>query len=249
MPFPHLSIQELIFLVYSVSETVLLTHFTLTWHNYSSVQTKSGNSSHETRQIQVAVIIELLILAGVAYDNLVLGLGRLLSNWNDKKNDDREDTENQTTLLYYLSWPRFILHSTVLPFNFLSVALVGHRSNVQWLSNINVVYGIAGFSVLLALHGIVDCLGKLTLVLVTKDDGLIHYSGRNGSAASLLSAIGVTVFAIIVGTYMLPEENRIALGGIVMLLLAALPGRYRLLLTNLGEMVFISSQLHVLLGF
>lgn len=230
-----LSFEEAVLATYGVIATVLLIHYaSMPLHSPLEDAKTDDHTKH-----RVGVLIELSILAGIAYDNFILSLGRMIRTHPHKgKRSKKPD------LLRLLSWPRFFLHSALLPLNFVSLALLGQREGVTWLASDNVILVIAILSGFLSAYGVYE---SFLLKLIPAKNGVVRYRiDGPGAFVGVAVAIGVTLFAIVVGSSMWlahPREYGVLFGGILTLGLASLPGRFAMVLANLGELVFLITQI------
>jgi hypothetical protein len=132
------------------------------------------------RQHTLSTAILIGISFGLFYDNLILGLGTWLG---------------EGALLFWLSWPRFILHQLVLPWMILAVYDQARLTGANWTKW---RWG-RGTAVLLSL--LVMGLGFLTRLLPVQlepelMDGVVRYVARNVSGPPIVSIVSIGLVGV-----------------------------------------------------
>ena len=194
----------------------------------------------ERPNIRCAAAITALTTAGLVYDNGIIALGGVIG---------LGDT------LTVLSYPRYVLHALVTPMMVFAMVQIAGAGDIRLAQNSAVRWGAGLVALALIPVGVMHDLVDLQLYPACMQ-GVVRYS-TSVSALALCSpeqavipsrgpglAPLVSVFTVLVLGGMLWWQRRwpwAFLGGLIMLVAAALPAsRYGLVPGNGGEVFFVA---------
>ncbi|KAL0486533.1 7 TM domain-containing transmembrane protein [Acrasis kona] len=193
--------------------------------------------------------IVLVLLIGLIYDNFIIAASRNLTNLLSN------------TSMQKLHFPRYILHSLVLPLCLINLAHYGERfTGSAWFAPPLVVLCLV--VLILDVKHLKDC-NKLTYtsikIIVDNNTGMAKAqlfdpaSERKDLLYSIAPAIIVTLSSILIGFIIMIQTGgrhwALFAGGLVMLLLAGSPSKnhhVKSLLSNIGELFFMLGYIYTL---
>lgn len=173
--------------------------------------------------------IDLIIISfteiGLIYDNFVLLFGSLL----------------QENTLRTLSYPRYFMHGVILPFlYFVLMKYLKTFSNFPYFLEVGLYLAVPAMSYLGFKH-------YTELELIKKESvGITSMKSKN--PPSLFPVISLIFFGIYVGilAYSRISRPELIVGCLIMFFLAAVPGQYRDVVSNIGEVFFMGGIIYAL---
>ncbi len=163
-------------------------------------------------------IFPLIVIAGIIYDNLIIGFGAYIG---------------EGELLKMLNVPRFAIHAFFTPLIMIFGFGVARRCGVGFAQSRNWHIAICVFTTLMVLLGIYEELIKMNLV-VKIEDGTIRY--KNDPSSPPIPAIMTIIVAMILGIFVWVKTKKpwYFLGSLLMFILAPLAPKF-VWAGNLGE--------------
>lgn len=163
-----------------------------------------GNLVHAIQNSSLPITVGtsslLFVSASVAYDNLIIGLGDILF-------PEARTNDTQYTILKWLSYPRFVLHASGVPFLSTTVAEIGQYSGVEWLDNILIQNGIVGVSIVVALASRVEFFRSPGIELKDTSDSppnalerqLLWFTYKEPEFIYVLPSLLLALWSLVVG--------------------------------------------------
>jgi hypothetical protein len=179
------------------------------------------------RNRSIYTAVAALVIFGLFYDNLIIGLGRSIG-------------EGQA--LQSLNAGRFIIHALVTPLLIMFAVATAQRLGLGWAQS-RTTFAVFGVLTLLMIGlGIYTDIINLSLS-VAREAGTLRYVNAN-SAGPPIPAIVTILVMIVVGASVWRRHKWavLCLGAILMFILAG-AGASVLILGNVGEILFAGSIL------
>jgi hypothetical protein len=166
----------------------------------------------------IYAIFPLLVIAGIIYDNLIIGVGSFIG---------------EGELLKALNVPRFVIHAFFTPMIMIFAVGVARRAGVGWAQSKGWHTAICVFTTLMILLGIYEELWKMNLVPID-EDGTLRYKTQPSSPP--IPAIMTILVSIIIGIFVWIKTKKpwYFIGSLGMFILAPLAPKF-LWAGNLGE--------------
>jgi hypothetical protein len=166
----------------------------------------------------IYAIFPLIVIAGIIYDNLIIGLGAYIGEGD---------------LLKWLNVPRFVIHAFFTPLIMIFGFGVARRCGVGFAQSKTAHIVICVFATLMVLLGIYEELFKMNLVPIA-EDGTLRY--KNDPSSPPLPAIATIVVAMILGIFVWIKTKKpwYFLGSLGMFVFAPLAPKF-VWAGNLGE--------------
>jgi hypothetical protein len=163
-------------------------------------------------------LFPLIIIAGIVYDNLIIGLGAYIG---------------EGELLKMLNVPRFAIHAFFTPLLMIFGFGVARRCGVGFAQSRNWHMAICIFTTLMVLLGIYEELVKMNLVPIA-EDGTLRY--KTLPSAPPIPAIVTIIVAIILGIFVWIKTKKpwYFLGSLGMFIFAPLVSKF-VWAGNMGE--------------
>jgi hypothetical protein len=164
------------------------------------------------------VIFPLIVILGIIYDNLIIGLGAYIG---------------EGELLKTLNVPRFVIHAFFTPLIMIFGFGVARRAGVGFAQSRNWHIAICVFTTLMVLLGIYEELVKMNLVPI-REDGTLRY--KNDPSSPPLPAIATIIVAMILGIFVWIKTKKpwYFLGSLGMFIFAPMAAKF-VWAGNLGE--------------
>jgi len=168
----------------------------------------------------------LLVLAGLFYDTLIIGIGRFIG---------------EGSLLKTLNAGRFYVHALLTPTMIIFGFGVLRKAGVKWAQNKTTHIVICVFTTLLITLGAYSDILRLDLQTKTVAD-ILRYVNEGGIKGPPLPAILTIIFLIVAGISLWRNTGWVwlAIGGIIMFIAAG---------TGMGDLFYIGNIGEVILGF
>jgi hypothetical protein len=179
----------------------------------------SWRQHHRTYSLIVSVVI-----AGLVYDNAVLGLGRWLG---------------EGSLLEGLSWPRFLVHALVTPLLIIVGFGAARSFGLGWAQRRDLHAAACSLATLLVGWGLLSEVFGLALE-PQRDAGVLSYGAASTSAPVPAIATILVLVAVGAALWKVAGWPWLAVGALVMFVASGLGG-VSPLLTNVGELALAAS--------
>lgn len=166
----------------------------------------------------IYAIFPLIVIAGIIYDNLIIGFGAYIGEGD---------------LLKWLNVPRFAIHAFFTPLIMIFGFGVARRCGVKFAQSKNWHIAICVFATLMVLLGIYEELIKMNLVPIA-EGGTLRYKNQPSSAP--IPAIMTIIVAMILGVFVWIKTKKpwYFLGSLGMFILAPMAAKF-VWAGNLGE--------------
>jgi hypothetical protein len=166
----------------------------------------------------IYAIFPLIVIAGIVYDNLIIGFGAYIG---------------EGELLKALNVPRFAIHAFFTPLIMIFGFGVARRVGVGFAQSRNWHIAICIFATLMVFLGIYEELFRMNLVPIA-EDGTLRY--KNSPSSAPIPAIMTIIVAIVLGIFIWIKTKKpwYFLGSLLMFILAPLAPKF-LWAGNLGE--------------
>lgn len=163
-------------------------------------------------------IFPLIVIAGIIYDNLIIGFGAYIG---------------ESELLKALNVPRFAIHAFFTPMIMIFAFGVARRVGVGFAKSKAVHVAICIFTILMILLGVYEELFQMNLVPIA-EDGTLRY--KNSPAAPPIPAIVTIIVVMILSLFVWVKTKKpwYFLGTLLMFVLAPMAGKF-VWAGNLGE--------------
>lgn len=163
-------------------------------------------------------IFPLIVIAGIIYDNLIIGFGSFIG---------------EGELLKALNVPRFVIHAFFTPLIMIFGFGVARRVGIGFAQSRNWHIAICIFTTLMVLLGIYEDLVKMNLVLKI-EDGTMRY--KNEPSSFPIPAVVTIIVAMILGIFVWIKTKKpwYFLGSFLMFCLATSAQQF-VWAGNLGE--------------
>jgi hypothetical protein len=163
-------------------------------------------------------IFPLIVIAGIIYDNLIIGLGSYIG---------------EGELLKMLNVPRFVIHAFFTPLIMIFGFGVARRCGVKFAQSRNWHIVICVFTILMVLLGIYEELFKMNLVPIA-EEGTLRYKTQPSSPP--IPAIVTIIVAMILGIFVWIKTKKpwYFLGSLGMFIFAPMAAKF-VWAGNLGE--------------
>ena len=183
---------------------------------------------HHSRNIYL--ILLLVMLVGLIYDNLIVAIGRLIGEGN---------------LLKSLNMLRFLAHKASIPLMVLLTAKLAQEADLAWADSLFVRSGVWAITLGLILIGIFTNVLGFKLESVTFA-GTLRYREAQGNSL-LIPAIVTTIWIAVVGTSIWCKISSpwMVIGALSMLIGGAVPTQTVGLAISSGAEVILSLSLLV----
>ncbi len=170
------------------------------------------------RSRSVYTIFPLIVIAGIIYDNLIIGLGSYIG---------------EGELLRAMNVPRFAIHAFFTPMIMIFGFGVARRVGVGFAQSKGWHIAICAFTTLMILLGIYEELIQMNLVPIA-EDGTLRY--KNVPAAPPIPAIMTIIVVMILAIFVWIKTKRpwYFLGTLMMFILAPMAAKF-VWAGNLGE--------------
>ena len=172
------------------------------------------------------VLLLLLVLAGLFYDTLIIGIGKFIGEGG---------------LLKTLNAGRFYVHALLTPTMMIFGFGILRKARVKWAQSRTTHIVICVFTTLLIALGAYSDILRLDLQTKTIADTL-RYVNEGGLKGPPIPAILTIIFLIVAGISLWRNTGWLwlAIGGIVMFIAAG---------AGMGDMFYIGNLGEVILGF
>lgn len=179
------------------------------------------------RNRSIYTAIAALVIFGLFYDNLIVGIGGLIGAGE--------------TLQQLNAW-RFILHALVTPLLIMFAVATAHRLGIGWAQN-RMSFAILGvLTVLLIGLGVYEDIFNLSLKLEPAWDTLRYVNG-NSAGPPIPSIVTVLVMIVVGGFVWRRHKFAVLFIGAVLMFILAGAGASILWLSNVGEVLFAGAIL------
>ncbi len=166
----------------------------------------------------IYAIFPLLVIAGIIYDNLIIGFGSFIG---------------EGELLKMLNVPRFVIHAFLTPLIMIFAFGIARRCGVGFAQSRGWHMTICIFAFLMVLLGIYEELFKMNLVLKV-EDGTMRY--KNEPSSPPIPAVMTILVAMAMGIFVWIKTKKpwYFLGTLLMFIFAPLAPKF-VWAGNLGE--------------
>ena len=179
------------------------------------------------RNRSIYTAIAALVILGLFYDNLIVGLGNQIGA--------------SETLEQLNAW-RFILHALVTPTLIMFAVATVQRLGVGWAQS-KLSFTILGvLTVLLIGLGIYEDIINLSLVL-EQEWGTLRYVNANSAGPPIPSIVTVIVMIVVGGFVWRQHKWAVLCIGAILMFIMAGAGASILVISNIGEVLFAGSIL------
>lgn len=184
--------------------------------------------------VTAGTIIILIVLLGLAYDNMVIAMGHTFHRINRRHS------------LSLLSQGRYVLHAIATPMLFVSTVELGHIAGVEWCNTpayyISWLIAVAFAAITTFVHFHEP---SLAIKPFSETQGLLVYGLKNDTALTkatlIVPSLLLCFFSIVVGSgiWFHTGHTMLCFASVVMFICASAPPALRMVLSNFGEVVFM----------
>ena len=176
------------------------------------------------RDHRTYTLLVVVVLGGLVYDNLVLGLGRWLG---------------EGSLLEAASWPRFVVHALATPLLVIVGFGAARSFGLRWAARRDLHAAACGLATVLIVWGLATEVVGLDL-RAEWEGGVLSYGAADPSAPVPAIATILALLAVGVALWRTCSWPWLAVGAGVMFVASGLGG-VAPLLTNVGELALAAS--------
>jgi hypothetical protein len=163
-------------------------------------------------------IFPLIVIAGIIYDNLVIGFGGFIGEGD---------------LLKALNVPRFAIHAFFTPLLMIFAFGVARRVGIGFAQSKGLHAAVCVFATLMILLGIYEELFHMNLVPIA-DSGTLRYKNQPSSPPIPAIATIIVVMVLAIFVWVKTKKPWYFLGTLLMFILAPMAAKF-LWAGNLGE--------------
>lgn len=163
-------------------------------------------------------IFPLIVIAGIIYDNLIIGFGAYIG---------------EGELLKALNVPRFVIHAFFTPMIMIFGFGVARRVGIGFAQSKGAHAAICIFTTLMILLGIYEELFKMNLVPIA-EDGTLRYKNEPSSPPIPAIATIIVVMILAIFVWVKTKKPWYFLGTLLMFILAPMAAKF-VWAGNLGE--------------